>query len=102
MTTEQLDILDAINNDPQPWAADDRDRIHAAWIADDAMHGHVHPNCVRRLLTNDAGHLTVNSRRLASAYSSRLLVRVGEVRSDDAKGRNVGAVVGLYRLREAS
>lgn len=99
MTAAQLEIPLAVNADPMPWALDDRDRIHAAWIADDAVHGHVSPNCCRALLTNDAGGLTVNPRRLAAAYASPLLVRIGEIRSDDAKGRNVGTVVGLYRFR---
>jgi hypothetical protein len=96
VTTEQLDILDAVNRNPLPWAVDDRDRIHAAWIADDAMHGHVDPNCCRRMLTNDAGDLTVNPRRLAASYSSRLLRRIGYVDSDDTNGRNQGARIGLY------
>lgn len=96
MTDTQLDILDAVLATPFHWACDDLDRIHAAWIADDTMHGHVSPNCVRKLLTNDAGNLTVSARRLSASYSSRLLTKVGEVRSDDAKGRNKGAVVNLY------
>jgi len=93
-----LDLLATVADNPQPWAIDDRDRIHAAWIADDAMHGHVDPNCCRRLLTNDAGHLTVNPRRLAASYSSSLLRRVGYVDSDDTAGRNVGARIGLYEF----
>ena len=97
--TTQLEFPRAVHADRNPWALDDRDRIHAAWVADDAMHGHVSPNCVRALLTNDAGELTVRARRLSASYTSPLLVKVGEVRSDDTKGRNVGAVVGLYAFR---
>ena len=93
----QLDLLDCVLADQAPWALDDRDRILAAMIADDVLHGHVDPNCVRRHLTSATGELQVNPRRLAASYHGKHLRRVGEVRSDDAKGRNVGAVVGLYR-----
>ena len=105
MTIDQLDILDvlaAVNTDPQPWALDDRARIHAAWIAAEAIDGLVDPNRVRALLTNDAGHLTVNPRRLAAMYASPLLERLGEVRSDDKAGRNVGAVLNTYRFKETN
>lgn len=95
----ELEIPLAVNADPAPWALDDRDRIHAAWIAAEAIDGVISPNRVRALLTNDAGGLTVNPRRLAAAYASPLLVRVGETRSDDRKGRNVGAVLNLYSFR---
>lgn len=96
----QLDLLDVINSDPMPWALDDRDRILAAWIAAEAIDdGVISPNRVRALLTNDAGNLTVNPRRLAAMYASPLLERIGEVRSDDVHGRNVGAVLNLYRFK---
>lgn len=100
--TTQLEIPLTVNADPAPWAVDDRDKILAAWIADDVTHGHVSPNCVRALLTNDAGHLTVNARRLAASYTSPMLVRVGEVRSDDKAGRNVGTWIGLYAFKGES
>lgn len=101
--TDLLDLLDAVAENPQPLAQQHRDRIRAAIVADGRAHGgEVNPNRVRALLTNDAGHLTVNPRRLAAAYCSPLLVKVGEVRSDDTRGRNVGAVVGLYRFRETT
>ena len=92
----QLELLDAVNADPMPWALDDRDRIVAAWIAAEAIDGVVDPNRVRALLTNDAGG---HPRRLAAMYASPLLVRVGEVRSDDKAGRNGGAVLNLYAFR---
>lgn len=98
----QIELLDAVNADPMPWALDDRDRIWSAFLAAEAIDGVISPNRVRELLTNDAGGLTVNPRRLAAAYGSRLLVRVGETRSDDRKGRNVGAVVNIYAFRETA
>ena len=93
---EQLELIRSVAGNPQPWAVDDLEHIHAAWIADDALHGHVSPNCVRRMLTNKAGILTVDSRRLSSSYSSSLLRRVGWVESTDVRGGNVGKRIGLY------
>ncbi len=101
MTDTQLDILDAINADPQPWALDDRDRIHAAQREDYERHGTVNPNRVRKILTNDAGHLTVNPRRLSASYNNRKRFEwFGYVDSDDTAGRNRGARVGIYRFKE--
>lgn len=105
--TEQLDLvaeLDAIAKGHPVLGADEYDRIEQAIRDTAAQHaGIVNPNHVRALLLDGSGQPTVNMRRLAARYADRrLLEPIGEVRSDDVRGRNRGAVINLYRLREAS
>lgn len=97
--------LDAIAKGHPVLGQDEYDRIEQAIRDTAAQHaGVVNPNHVRALLTDPAtGQPTVNTRRLAARYNDRkLLEPIGEVRSDDVRGRNRGAVINLYRLRDAS
>lgn len=95
MTADQLDLLEAVAANPQPWAADYRARIVAAIKADaDANGGRISTNRVRAALSNSHG-LTVGPRTLSATYSA--LAAKGLIRSlgwldtnDDVAGGNAG------------
>lgn len=101
MTTDlQLDLL-AIANNPQPWAAMQRERIIEA-IRDDARAhgGEVHPNRVRIRLSNRIG-LQVNPRMLSAAYSAlsaqKRIAFDHWGTNDDTAGGNAGKPQRVWR-----
>ena len=99
--TTQLDLLTAVADNPQPLAAQYRDRIVAAIVTDATCHGDiVDSNRVRRLLSNDHG-LTVPPRQLSATYSALaargFLEPAGWTTSDDVRGGNAGKPARLWR-----
>lgn len=104
MSTEQLDLLAAVADNPSPLAARYRDRIRQAIAGDAREHGgEVNPNRVRaRLLHPASGRLDVDPRILSATYSALrsqgVLVHAGWTTNDDVNGRNVGRPQRLWRL----
>ena len=99
---EQLEFVQGIDADPTPIAEREKALIDAAVRAVAASHGGiVNPNLVRKRLEHPiTGQLLVYGRRLSARYARRDLIPIDEVRSDDTRGRNRGAVLNLYRLVE--
>ena len=96
---DQGSLLDLIASDPVH--RDDRARVEAAIRGDAASHsGHIDPNRVRALLTNDYG-LDVYPRVLSATYSA--LRRAGVIVPDgwtvntDRAGGNAGKPARTYR-----
>jgi hypothetical protein len=105
--SEQLDLLDALHNDPSPGATDDAARIRAAIIADGKAHGgHVSRNRVRAALTNPSGHLDVWPYRIGPAYAALHAEKLIEPSADplhievndDRAGKNAGKIARGLRL----
>lgn len=101
MTTDQLDLLTAVADNPQPLAAQYRERIERAIIVDATCHGDiVDSNRVRRLLSNDHG-LTVPPRQLSATYAALaargFLEPAGWTVNTDRAGRNGGKPARLWR-----
>lgn len=100
MTADQLDLL-AIANNPQPWAAMQRERIVDA-IRTDAREndGLAHPNRVRARLSNHVG-LQVQPQLLSATYSA--LRSEGRIAfdhwgtNDDVVGGNAGKPQRVWR-----
>ena len=102
MSTEQLDLLAAVADNPHPIAEENRHRITAAIMRDAMNHeGVVSPNRVRSALSNEHG-LTVHPRQLSATYSA--LAARGVLRSlgwegtnDDVRGGNAGRPMRLWQ-----
>lgn len=104
MSTEQLDLLRSVADNPQPVAQQQRDRIRAAILADGRAHGgEVNPNRVRAALSNRHG-LTVHHAMLSAHYgvmrAEGLIERHGWIENDDARSGNRGKFVHRWWLTE--
>jgi hypothetical protein len=80
--------------------------VEAAIRGDAASHsGHIDPNRVRALLTNEHG-LTVYPRVIGATYSALrqagVLIADGWTTSTDVRGGNAGKPARLYRLVEVT
>ena len=99
--TDQLDLLDAIANDPTTIGQMNKERIEWAIRQVAADHDdYVDPNLVRKLLSNEHG-LTVNPRQLSATYSSLrrrgMIQHVGNTLNTDTAGGNAGKPLRTYR-----
>lgn len=99
--SNQLDLLDAIANDPTTIGQMNRERIEQAIRQVAADHNdHIDPNLVRSLLSNQHG-LTVNPRQLSATYSSLhrrgQIQHVGTTINTDTSGGNAGKPLRTYR-----